>query len=86
LINGQQPSQKHTGEDEEKFAKGKSAMKVSEVHHHNLKIQMALKTFNLKCNQDFSDFLCETQTNYSEPEFEFDTSDELRFSLRIRIF
>ncbi|KAI9549854.1 hypothetical protein GHT06_007315 [Daphnia sinensis] len=71
----QQPSQKHTGEDE-KFAKGKSVMKVSEVHHLNLKIQMALTTFNLKCNQDFSDFVCETQTNHSEPEFEFDTSDE----------
>ena len=72
----QQPSQKHTGEDEEKFAKGKSVMKVSEVHHLNLKIQMALTTFNLKCNQDFSDFICEKQTNFSEPEFEFDTSDE----------
>ncbi|KAK4017586.1 hypothetical protein OUZ56_033200 [Daphnia magna] len=71
----QQPSQKHTGEDE-KFAKGKSVMKVSEVHHLNLKIQMALTTFNLKCNQHFSDFVCETQTNHSEPEFEFDTSDE----------
>ena len=70
----QQP--KHTGEDEEKFAKGKSVMAVSEVHHLNLKIQMALTTFNLKCNQDFSDFVCETQTNDYEPEFQFDTSDE----------
>ena len=51
-------------------------MAVSEVHHLNLKIQMALKIFNLKCNQDFSDFVCETQTNYSEPEFQFDTSDK----------
>ena len=67
---------KHTGEDEEKFAKGKSVMAVSEVHHLNLKIQMALKIFNLKCNQDFSDFVCETQTNDYEPEFQFDTSDE----------
>ena len=70
----QQP--KHTREDEEKFAKGKSVMAVSEVHHLNLKIQMALKTFNLKCYQDFSDFVCETQTNDSKPEFQFDTSDE----------
>lgn len=73
----QQP--KHTGEDEEKFAKGKSVMTVSEVQHLNLKIQMALKTFNLKCNQDFSDFVCETQTNDSEPEFQFDTSDEDKY-------
>lgn len=51
-------------------------MAVSEVHHLNLKIKMALKMFNLKCNQDFSDFVCETQTNYSEQEFQFDTSDE----------
>ena len=70
----QQP--KHTGEDEEKFAKGKSVMAVSEVHHLNLKIQMALKKFNLNFNQDFSDFVCETKTNDSEPKFQFDTSDE----------
>nr|CAH0101024.1 unnamed protein product [Daphnia galeata] len=78
LINARSSLQqsKHTGEDEEKFAKGKSVMAVSEVHHLNLKIQMALKIFNLKCNQDFSDFVCETQTNDYEPEFQFDTSDE----------
>jgi hypothetical protein len=47
-----------------------------EVYNLNLKIKMALKILNLKCNQDFSDFVCEKPTNDYEPEFKFDTSDE----------
>ena len=37
---------------------------------------MALKIFHFKYNQDFSDFVCESQTNDSEPEFQFDTYNE----------
>lgn len=79
MINGHHYNNQNIPDpiqDEEKFAKGKSVMAVFEVHNLNLKIKMALKILNLKCNQDFSDFVCEKPTNDYEPEFKFDTSDE----------
>ncbi|KAK4028639.1 hypothetical protein OUZ56_021643 [Daphnia magna] len=65
----------HSEEADETFCKGKAVMAHSEIERLNLQIQLSLKIFNLNCNNDFSNFVRETNSN-SGTEFEFETSDE----------
>ncbi|XP_045023333.1 uncharacterized protein LOC116936194 [Daphnia magna] len=65
----------HSEEADETFCKGKAVMAHSEIERLNLQIQLSLKIFNLNCNNDFSNFVRETNSN-SGTEFEFETCDE----------
>jgi hypothetical protein len=65
----------HSEEVDKAFGKGKKAMAHSEIKQINSQIQLSLKLFNLNCNNDFSNFTRETDSNY-DTELEFETSDE----------
>jgi hypothetical protein len=65
----------HSEEADETFCKGKAVMANSEIERLNLQIQLSLKIFNLNCNNDFSNFVRENNSN-SGTEFEFEISDE----------